>query len=125
MTQQRSLTYIQPGDREAWVDWPAPRATPPAFIPGYTKKCTVCRGHGGWNLLLGAYPVPRDNTSENRHMYTHMKASCHACGGHGWVRPEVNGCVHEFRWIGVSGKVTHFNCVHCREAVSWDTHTHR
>lgn len=117
-----NLKYIQPGDPEAWIDFPPPRESAPPQLGSSAERCSICRGHGGWNLLLGAFPVTSlENTSEIRHMYSHMKATCQGCSGHGWVRPEGRGCVHEYRWVGVSGKLTHFTCVHCNSTVSWDT----
>jgi len=116
------ISYVQPGDREAWVDWPEPRKNPPDFMSSDSVQCGICRGHGGWNLLLGAHPLTgRDNTSEVRHMYSHMKAVCHGCAGHGWVRASDKRCVHEFRWAGVVERHTQFTCVHCKQSVAWDT----
>lgn len=115
------ISYVQPGDPEAWVDWPEPRKNPPHFMSGDSERCGICRGHGGWNLLLGAYPSPRENTSENRHLYSHMKATCHGCAGHGWIRTSEKRCVHEFRWTGVMDRRTQFTCVHCKHTVVWDT----
>lgn len=118
------ITYVQPGDREAWVDFPEPRKQPPTWMSD-AVHCGICRGYGGWNLLLGAFPLIRDNTAENRHEYSHMKATCHGCAGHGWVKAADRRCVHEFRWMGVSDRLTHFSCVHCKEAVSWDVRRKR
>lgn len=116
----KRITYVQPGDPEAWIDWPRARDRAPNYVGDNAVKCSICRGHGGWNLLLGAYPLARENTSENRHLFSHMKATCHGCGGHGWLRPNSD-CVHELRYNGVSGKITHLSCVHCKKTVSWDT----
>lgn len=116
------ITYIQPGDPEAWVDFPEPRKVPPPFMFSDAVQCGMCRGHGGWNLLLSAYPlVGKDNSSENRFLFSHMRATCHACAGHGWVSASRKSCVHEYRWVGVSDRLTHFSCVHCKSTVSWDT----
>jgi hypothetical protein len=120
---KKNITYIQSGDREAWVDYPAQKAVPPSYLSGYTKRCPTCRGHGGWNLLLSAFPLSgKDNTVENRHLFSHMRATCHACSGHGWIRPDDDRCTHEFRMTGVSNKLTHFSCVNCSAVVSWDTY---
>lgn len=115
------ITYIQPGDVEAWIDWPMPRNNSPAFLIDRSEQCSVCCGHGGWNLLLSAYPVPYESTAENRHLFSHMKATCNVCAGHGWVRIEDKRCVHEFRYLGMNGKSTQFSCVHCNQAVVWNT----
>lgn len=120
MKSWKGITYIQPGDPEAWIDWPQPRPTAPPFMGESVIKCPICRGRGGWNLLLGAYPLHKENTSENRHLFSHMKATCHGCAGHGWIRP-TSDCFHEFRYNGVTGKLTHFSCVSCKKTVCWDT----
>lgn len=116
------ITYIQPGDPEAWVDFPEPRKVSPSFMFSDAVQCDICRGYGGWNLLLGAYPsIGKDSTSENRHLFSHMKATCHACAGHGWISVAHRSCVHEYRWGGVSNQFTYFACVHCKSTISWDT----
>jgi len=116
------ITYVQPGDAEAWVDWPVVNQRAPAWMSKDSEKCGICRGHGGWNLLLAAYPLVegRDNTSENRHLFSHMRTSCHACSGHGWILTSEKRCVHEYRYVGVSDQRTEFSCVYCKHAVSWD-----
>ena len=115
------ITYIQPGDKEAWVDFQEPKKFAPAFMSENAVQCSTCRSYGGWNLLLNAYPLAgKNNTSENRHIYAHMTAVCHGCAGHGWVRDSDKNCVHELRWAGTDNSLTHFACVHCKTSVSWD-----
>lgn len=120
MNSWKGITYIQPGDPEAWIDWKQPRAMAPAFMGDDAIKCPACRGYGGWNLLLGEYLSASTNTSENRHLFSHMKATCHGCAGHGWVRPTME-CLHEFRITDTHGGVTHLVCVSCKKAINWDT----
>ena len=114
------ITYIQSGDSEAWVDWPERRGIP-LFMSKDSVQCVQCKGHGGWNLLLGAYPLNEQiSTPDSRHAYSHMKTTCHVCAGHGWISDNNRSCVHEYRLSHVVNHRTQFNCVKCKHYVLWD-----
>ncbi len=84
------LTYDHP---DAFVDFP--KREP---YGAFTRECSVCKGHGGWNLRLNAYPLHNHpNTPENRHRYSHFKAQCSNCRGYGYVLPDQGDHAHE--WV--------------------------
>ena len=65
---------------------------------GDFTPCPLCRGYGGWNLRLNAYPAhpgqaPR--TPEQRH----FRALCRQCWGWGWVEAKDATCIHAFREV--------------------------
>lgn len=76
-------TYLTHGSPDAFVDFPPPAT---ALADGSKVVCKKCQGHGGWNLMLNSYPL-RDHpdTVENRHKFSHFRASCSACWGWGLI----------------------------------------
>jgi hypothetical protein len=102
-------TYLEPTDPNAFVDFPEIPG-PPEYIES-AVICPQCKGHGGWNLELNAYPLHQyENTPENRHMFSHFRASCSQCVGHGYVTPENSGHIHRWKRVGSIG-----NCLHLDE----------
>jgi hypothetical protein len=102
-------TYLDPDHPDAFIDFPAPPA-PPEYM-GATVECPLCKGHGGWNLALNEYKLHgKEDTPENRHLFSHFRASCSQCQGYGHVRPEDSDHVHEWKWIQNIG-----NCLNLHE----------
>jgi hypothetical protein len=103
-------TYLERTDPEALVDYPPADPIAAAEI-GMTELCPKCKGYGGWNLRLNAYPLHQyEDTPENRHKFSHFTASCDHCVGWGYVRPEDSDHVHEWKRIRSLG-----NCLHLDE----------
>jgi len=72
--------YMNEDSENAFLDFPEVQ------IPEGKTVCNRCKGHGGWNLRLNAYPLHQyENTAENRHLYSHFRASCSSCWGHGFM----------------------------------------
>lgn len=89
--------YLGPESPDAFVDFPAPGPCPVGVPAALTALCPLCKGHGGWNLLLNQYPLhSHENTPENRHRYGHFRASCSQCNGWGWTSDL--SCLHEYVW---------------------------
>lgn len=88
-------TYLDPTHPDAFIDhdlMPADEAA----RSGLTVICPQCKGHGGWNLELNAYPLHgKEDNAHNRHLFSHFRASCDNCWGHGYVRPEED---HVHQW---------------------------
>lgn len=103
---------------DAFVDWPVMQ---PAH--GYTKPCPVCKCHGGWNLQLNAYSLHHyPDTPENRHRYSHFRATCGHCHGWGYVRPENTCPGHE--WVHVRNTdrcLAEYQCKHCNVVAEFDS----
>lgn len=73
-------------------------------------QCPKCKGWGGHNLTINAYPLPKgmENTAENRHKYSHFRSSCNQCVGWGYVTDQRDvDCIHE----PDKGTPTRFNCI--------------
>ncbi len=104
-------TYLEPTDPGAFDDWPEVNVR---FIKGY-KLCHVCKGHGGWNLRLNAYPLHgRDDTPENRHTFSHFRCCCSHCNGWKQVRADENCQGHEWKHIATTGRCLNlYECIHC------------
>lgn len=79
--------YLTPDSKDAFLDFPLKEPSGP-----FTKMCPICKGHGGWNLKLNQYPIPKHlpNTPENRHRYLHFKQHCVQCSGYGYVTESDN-----------------------------------
>lgn len=102
--------YLEPCDRDAFLDFPPPAAPEPGRI-----TCLKCQGHGGWNLRVNAYGFPIPNTPENRHKYTHFRAGCDNCNGWGVVPVEQEDHIHEWVRTGNAGNCLHvYRCESCR-----------
>lgn len=111
--------YIDQNHPDAFVDFPGKRE--PAY--GMTKECPVCKGYGGWNLELNAYSLHNEpDTPENRHRYSHFRASCSHCNGWGYVAPEENCTGH--KWIHVRNEgrcLNRYRCIVCNKETVLDS----
>ena len=100
-------TYLEPTDPEAFVDHPVQDV---AFAAQYGMpvECPQCKGHGGWNLKLNAYPLHgKEDNAHNRHLFSHFRASCSQCNGWGYVRHEDADHIHQWETVERLG-----NCLH-------------
>lgn len=98
---------------DAFLDWPEPSTNSDSEI--YTKPCPLCKAHGGWNLKLNAYSLHGlENTSENRHKYSHFRACCSHCSGYGFVRKDETCNGHEWSHDANLGRCyNRYVCIHC------------
>lgn len=80
-----------------------------------TKLCPTCKGYGGWNLRLNAYPLhDREDTAENRHKFSHFRASCSHCNGWGYVHQTENCPGHEWKHVRNTGNCLNlYRCTVC------------
>lgn len=101
--------YLEPTDPDAFLDFPGKQEPKPEY--GYTEECLQCKGYGGWNLKLNSYPLHHyEDTPENRHRYSHFRASCTHCQGWGFVKIEDADHVHDWQKVRSLG-----NCLHLHE----------
>lgn len=107
--------YLEPTDADAFLDFPKKslekilESSP--WMKDHSVECPQCKGHGGWNLRINAYPLHHhENTAENRHEFSHFRASCSHCHGWGYVKPEDANHVHEWVWVKNTG-----NCLNLHE----------
>ena len=100
--------YLEPTDPGAFVDHE--RLNPEPSM-GYTVECPQCKAHGGWNLKLNEYPLRgKENTPENRKLFSHFRASCSQCQGYGYVAPDNADHIHEWVFVKNTG-----NCLNLHE----------
>jgi RecJ-like exonuclease len=104
----------------AFVDFPKKDPKPEY---GMTKECPVCKGHGGWNLELNAYPLHNyENTPENRHKYSHFKACCSHCNGWGYTREDEDCDGHEWIFVKNLGRCyNQYECSKCGKTWNIDS----
>lgn len=103
MNQQE--VYLEPHDVGAFDDYPLMDVIEDKSV------CPKCKGHGGWNLRLNAYPLhEKENTPENRHRYSHFRASCDNCQGYGYVNNENANHIHKWTFVKNIG-----NCLNLYE----------
>lgn len=95
---------------DAFVDYP--KREP---YEAFTHECQKCKGHGGWNIRLNAYPLRgRENTPKNRHLYSHFRAHCGNCHGWGYVLPAQGDHVHAWEWESKLGNcLNRYVCKTC------------
>lgn len=121
------MTYLEPDAPAAHVDYPPlvtnERGAAKHAIPPGSVACPKCNGWGGHNLRLDAYPLRNmDNTAENRHMYSHFKASCDQCAGWGHVPAEDAACVHDFKHHrNVGNCLNEYRCSKCGKTWTVDS----
>ena len=92
-------------------------------------ECPKCFGHGGWNLDLNQYSLRgKPDTPENRHQYSHFRASCDQCsGGGGYVMKGSKSatCIHVWKETshpsGYRSGIHTCACVNCGTTKSYDT----
>jgi hypothetical protein len=116
------MEYMTRTDPNAFLDYPPKREKRKGEV-----ECPKCLGHGGWNLQLNAYALKskhRDHadTPENRHFYSHFRASCDQCNGWGCV-PEADAkCTHEFDGGRNVGRCLHeCTCTKCGKKQTVDS----
>lgn len=102
------MNYMTHTDPDAFLDFPSP------VVPRTNHKlCPRCKGHGGWNLKLNAYPNRYEDTAENRHKFSHFRSMCSNCHGWGQVH-ESQTCVHEWTFVVNKGRCLNlYKCIHC------------
>lgn len=107
-------SFLRSDHPEAHLDFPTPEEKLLQWRqfswPADPQMCPKCRGYGGHNLTVNAYPLPdgMEDTSENRHRYRHFRSSCDQCVGWGYVTDQRDvDCAHEFD----NGRATGLNCV--------------
>lgn len=105
------MKYIEPTDPEAFVDHPKQTV----LYEHLSVECPQCKGHGGWNLKLNEYPLHgKDDTPENRHFFSHFRASCSHCNGYGYVSPEDADHVHNWVFVKNTGRCLNLHeCTVC------------
>jgi hypothetical protein len=94
--------YMEETHPDAFLDFPPPRDVPEGHV-----QCNVCKGHGGWNLRINAYPLHNyEDTPENRHRFSHFRCACSHCSGwgfheeslkcprHQWEEKTIGRCLH-------------------------------
>jgi hypothetical protein len=89
------MPYLTPDDPHAFDDYPLAPVPPPEY--GFSDTpCPTCKGHGGWNLKVNSSPLHNyPDTPENRHLYSHFRASCGSCWGWGYLA-KGQTCAHEW-----------------------------
>lgn len=98
------MEYLTPESTDAFLDFPDVDRSKWAKN---VIECPICKGHGGWNLRINAYPLHNiPNTVENRHLKANFRSSCGSCWGHGYLQPGQT-CPHEW---SVGKKIG--NCLH-------------
>lgn len=102
--------YLKPTDENAFLDWDKKK------IPKDKKECPQCKGHGGWNLKINAYPLyKKRNTKKNRHLFSHFRASCDCCNGWGYVEKSLD---HIHKWKknrNLGNCLNLYTCEICKE----------
>jgi DnaJ-class molecular chaperone len=118
MMTENTIRSLEPGDPGSFDDWP------PGFLDqlremshryGYTKLCPICRGHGGWNVVLNQHPLHGNpDTAHHRHLFAHRRTQCEHCNGWGWLHPDDNCPRHQWEKIGNRGRCLHiYRCTGC------------
>lgn len=110
------MCYLTPTSPEAFVDF-TKHELPVKHHPDWTVECPQCKGYGGWNLRLNAYPL-RDmpDTAENRHRYSHFRAACSHCYGWGYVAPADADHVHDWQHVRNLGNCLNlYKCSVCNK----------
>lgn len=129
----QATKYLTADDPEAFIDYPK-MAQPLEHHLHCAVQCPACHGYGGWNLRLNAYPLHQHgDTPENRHNFSHFRASCSQCSGSGWTTPENATCIHDYarkltfaqcreRGIYHAGRCWHvYECTKCGATTSQDS----
>jgi len=102
--------YLDTTDKDAFVDFPG-KLRPSSAYPSRSSECPKCKGYGGWNLKLNAYPLHNlEDNAENRHKFSHFRQGCYHCSGWGWVREEDANHVHDWDFVSNLG-----NCLNLYE----------
>jgi RNA polymerase subunit RPABC4/transcription elongation factor Spt4 len=111
------MDYLTPDSPDAFIDFP-----PLKVIPDNSKVCPVCKGHGGWNLRLNAYPLYTENTPENRHKFSHFRAGCNHCNSWGYVDQNENCPTHDWEhYRNVGNCLNQWICKTCKKIITVDS----
>jgi hypothetical protein len=103
--------YLEPTDPGAFIDYPLKDSAEAAEM-GFSHECPLCKGHGGWNLRVNAYPLHnKEDSPENRHNFSHFKAHCDTCHGWGYVREKDANHIHKWEFVRNTGNC--LNLYHC------------
>lgn len=119
--------YLTVDSPEAFVDFPPipEQADPYIAAMGPTVICPKCKGHGGWNLVLNAYPLrDQPDTAANRHRYAHFRANCNNCNGWGYVLANSRDatCLHEYGFSeNVGNCLNTYECSKCGKRQTVDS----
>lgn len=102
--------YMDHTHPQAFLDWPKRDPSSSGEV-----VCPKCKGHGGWNLQLNAYPLwDKEDTAENRHTFAHFRSMCGMCNGWGWGAAESFVCDHNWTFEQNLGKCyNRYRCTHC------------
>jgi DnaJ-class molecular chaperone len=101
--------YLDHTHPDAFVDHPKQKSRGDGY-----KECPRCKGHGGWNLELNAYNLHgRENTPENRHVFSHFRSMCGVCNGYGYIHNSQT-CEHDWKSHKNVGRcLNEYICIHC------------
>ena len=114
--------FLKPTDADAFLDMeklPMP-GTLYDDLKAYTAECPQCRGYGGWNLELNAYPVRDKHGIEIGRK--HFQSHCSHCNGWGWVEPKDAGHVHDWQHVRRMGNCLNlFVCLICKKTIEVDS----
>lgn len=145
--------YSTHNSSDAFVDFPEPlmhlNVPYRGKLPEGQVLCAQCKGHGGWNLRLNAYPRTKDqkehiqenralhglealSDQEFRHLYEHFRACCSNCNGWGYVDASQGDHIHTWKELSRDEcrkkGLTHFGmCYHvykcetCAETMATDS----
>lgn len=116
---QAMQTFLDENSPDAHTDFPV-KPERPDHLPG-SQECPRCKGHGGWNLRLNAYPLHNlPDTPETRHRNAHFRANCPQCNGYGWT--DDIACIHEFVRVGSVAMHEHIDrCAKCATERIYDS----
>ena len=126
MMMGNTTRSLEPGDPGSFDDWPPvllDQLREMSHRYGYTKLCHICRGHGGWNIVLNQHPLhDMPNTAHHRHLFAHRRTKCSHCNGWGWLHPDDNCPRHQWEKIGSRGRLLHiYRCTDCGAELEIDT----
>jgi len=117
MRSEMIKDYMEPDSKDAFVDYPR-QSKKLATELGLTAECPQCKGHGGWNLQLNAYPLHgKPSTKKNRHLFSHFRAGCTNCQGYGYVAPKDAHHIHKWNYVRNIGNC--LNLYECECGLKW------
>jgi hypothetical protein len=117
---------LEPGDPGSFDDFPKRLLDDlrrMSHRAGYTKLCHICRGHGGWNVVLNQHPLSvKLDTADHRHLLAHRRTTCSQCNGWGWLHPDDNCPRHQWEKASSRGRCLHiYRCTSCGAQREIDT----
>jgi hypothetical protein len=91
------MNYLTPNDPGAFLD-----KTLQSNKENLPHLCPKCKGYGGWNLIVNAYPGNKN---------PHFSCICDQCHGWGWVSEMDFDHVHEWdRGTNEGRCLTRYRC---------------